>query len=80
MPVKAKRKKAAGRPKVSGAKKPLPKTKQIGNKTYTKSSCSRLKSAATKAAKTARAKGKRARVLKNPVGGYCVFTRGAARS
>jgi len=57
----------------------LAKTKKFAGKTYTKSSCAKLKTAATKVAKAARAKGKAARVVKNPAGGYCVFTRGAAR-
>jgi len=64
--------------RVSGPAK-LTKTKKFAGKTYTKSSCAKLKTAATKVAKAARAKGKNARVVKNPLGGFCVYTRGAAR-
>ena len=68
---------------LAGAKKSRKKagltaTKKFAGKTYKKSSCSRLKSAADKTAKNARAKGKAARVVKNPNGGYCVYTRGRA--
>jgi len=80
MATKAKRKKP-GRPKaIAGAKKSLPQSKKFGGKVYKKAACSRLKSGATKTAKAARAKGKAARVVKNPAGGFCVFTRGAARA
>lgn len=52
-------------------------TKKLGGKVYKKKSCHTSKTAATKAAKTHRAKGKkaRARVVKNG-SGYCVYTRG----
>ncbi len=58
--------------KVSG----LPKSKKFGGKTYTKKGCSRLKTEAKKRAKTLRGQGKNARVVKNPKGGYCVYSRG----
>lgn len=55
-------------------KKALPASKNFGGRTYKKSSCTRLKSDAKKKAEGLRGKGKCARVLKNPTGGYCVFT------
>lgn len=61
------------------AAKPLPKTKMIDGKRYTKKSCGSTKAAAKKTAETHRAKGKNkyARVLKDPVTGkFCTFTRG----
>lgn len=47
--------------------------------TYKKSSCHKTKTLAKKTAVSARATGKNARVLKSSAGGYCVYTRGAAR-
>lgn len=68
------------RRKPCSAAKPLTKTKKFSGKVYTKSTCSRLKSGATKTVKAAREKGKAARVVKNPLtGGYCVYVRGAAK-
>lgn len=72
---KTRARKASGARKISG----LPKTKKFGGKTYTKSSCSKLKSAAKKTADNIRSRGKNARVVKNPAGGYCIYTRGASR-
>jgi hypothetical protein len=57
----------------------LPATKKIGKKTYTKSSCAKTKVAANSKAKAARKSGKAARVVKNPAGGYCLFTAGRKR-
>lgn len=62
----------------SKAKKSLPLLKKFGKKTYKKEACSKLKSGATKKAKSLRASGKKARVVKNPAGGYCVFAAGSA--
>ncbi len=58
----------------TSAKASLPARKKIGTKTYTKVACSTFRFAATSKAKAARKAGKAARVLKNPSGGYCVFT------
>lgn len=67
------------RRRTSPAKASLPARKKIGKKTYTKVSCSKLKSGATSKAKAARKAGKAARVLKNPAGGYCLFTAASKR-
>ena len=54
--------------------KGLTKTKTIGGKRFTKSTCSSTKTGANSAAKRIRGKGKTARVVKNPTGGYCVYS------
>ncbi len=62
-------------PKVGRKPKGLPKTKNIGGKKHTKVSCSKTKTAAKSAAAKLRAKGKRVRTVKNPLGGYCNYAR-----
>ena len=63
----------------TSAKASLPARKKFGKKVYTKLSCSKTKAAATAKAKSARKAGKAARVLKNPSGGYCLFTAASKR-
>ncbi len=61
------------------APKSLTKTKKFGKKTYKKTACSLLKLVINMKAKNVRKTGRKARVVKNPAGGYCLFTAGAAR-
>jgi len=56
------------------ATKKLTATKKFGNKSYKRTSCSKTKLGATQKAKSARKAGKAARVVKNPAGGYCLYT------
>jgi len=61
--------------------KPLPKSKVIDGKRYTKTACSKSKAAAKANAKKLRAEGKNARVLKDTARGtYCVFSKGRKKS
>jgi hypothetical protein len=61
-------------------KKALTATKRFGKKTYRKVACSKTKLGATQKAKTARKSGKAARVVKNPNGGYCLYTAGKKKA
>jgi len=69
-------KKGKGRPKAKG----LTKTKTIGGKRFTKSSCSKTKTAATATVSRLRKRGFTARVVKNPAGGYCAYKGAKAKS
>lgn len=71
---KTTRKAKVGRPAVAG----LAKTKKFAGKTYTKTACSTTVTEARKKAVSVRASGGAARVVKNPKGGACVYTRSAA--
>lgn len=64
---------------MASTKKALSATKKFGKKTYKKVACSKTKLAANAKAKAARKAGKAARVVKNPTGGYCLFTAGTKR-
>ncbi len=55
--------------------KGLAKTRKFSGKTYTKAACSKTKAGAKAKAKALRKAGKRARVVKNPSGGHCVYSR-----
>jgi hypothetical protein len=69
-------KKSSGRKKKAATTATL--TKKFGGKNYSKSSCHDTQSAAKKAAVSARANGKNARVVKAD-GKTCVYTRAAGR-
>ncbi len=65
--------------KKSAPKKTLNKTKKFGKKIYKKTDCSKTKSELTTKAKNVRKVGRKARVVKNPAGGWCLFTAGTAK-
>lgn len=76
------KKKSIGRPgkrkttrRKSTARKALGNTVRAFGKVWTRKSCSKLKTAATKSANASKRSGKSAMVKKNPAGGYCVFVR-----
>lgn len=56
-----------------------PARKKFGKKTYTKVACSKTKTAANAKAKSLRKAGKAARVVKNPLGGACVYAASSKR-
>ncbi len=64
---------------MASTKKALSATKKFGRKIYKKVACSKSKLAANAKAKAARKSGKAARVVKNPTGGYCLFTASSKR-
>lgn len=69
------RKAKVGRPAAVAG---LAKTKKFAGKTYTKTACSTTVTDARKKADSVRKAGGAARVVKNPKGGACVYTRSAA--
>ena len=62
--------------KKSTKKPTLKTTRKFDGKSYRKKASHRLKSLATKSAKSARNAGKKARVTKSKSHGYTVYTRG----
>lgn len=64
--------------KKKATKSATPARKMFGGKGYTKTSCSRTKTAAKKEAEAKRKSGKLARVVADKAAGrYCVYTRSA---